>query len=367
MPAGAEVTVPLPVPALLTVTGKVSSVNVAVTVVAAAIATVQVPVPVQPPPLQPANVEPAVGAADSVTPVPTAYGSLQSAPHAMPAGLELTVPAPVPALAIVSVTWVAVNIAVTVAAAVMVSAQVPVPVQPPPLQPTKVEPALGVAVSVTIAPCAKSSVQSAPQLMPAGDDTTVPAPAPLRSTVSVCKIGLKVAVTVVAAASATMHDAVPVQPPPLQPANTEPAVGEAVSVITVPALNCAPQVAPQLMPAGVDATVPAPRPALVTVSVYCLSANSAVTSVAPLTTTVHGAVPAQPPPVQPTKVESAAGAAVSVTLDAGGNCSLQSAPQVMPVGAEVTVPLPLPERVTSSDWLRAKVATIDVGPEGSPC
>src|SRR2546426_7720986 len=47
--------------------GGVMSVNVAVTVVAALRVTVQAPGPEQPPPLQPLKVEPAAGAAVSVT------------------------------------------------------------------------------------------------------------------------------------------------------------------------------------------------------------------------------------------------------------------------------------------------------------
>ncbi len=72
------------------------------------------------------------------------------------------------------------------------------------------------------------------------------------------------------------------------------------------------------MPVGVEVTEPAPRPALLTVSVYWRSVKVAVTSVAPLTTTTQVPVPEQPPPLQPANVESAAGVAVSVTEVAGG-------------------------------------------------
>ena len=72
IPAGALVTVPLPAPALLTVSAKLGTPNVAVTVVAAVSVTVHVPVPEQLPPLQPVNVEPVAGAAVSVSAVPLA-------------------------------------------------------------------------------------------------------------------------------------------------------------------------------------------------------------------------------------------------------------------------------------------------------
>ena len=58
-PAGELVTVPLPSPALVTVSANDGSMKVAVTEVAALSVTVQVPVPVQPPPLHPLKVEPA--------------------------------------------------------------------------------------------------------------------------------------------------------------------------------------------------------------------------------------------------------------------------------------------------------------------
>jgi len=97
MPVGALVTVPLPVPALVTVSAKDGRANVAVTLCAALIVTLQVPVPVQPP-LQPANSEPAAGAAVNVTAAPLANAAEQVAPHEMPLGALVTVPAPVPAL-----------------------------------------------------------------------------------------------------------------------------------------------------------------------------------------------------------------------------------------------------------------------------
>src|SRR5947209_1703289 len=185
MPAGELVTVPLPVPALLTVRAKVGAVKVAVTVVAAESVTVQAPVPEQPPPLQPLKVEPAAGAAVSVTAVPLAKLAAQVAPQVMPAGLLVTVPAPVPALGTVSVKVCRVNVAVTVVAALKVTVQAPVPEQPPPLQPPKVEPAAGAAVSVTAVPFVKLAAQVAPQVMPAGLLVTLPAPGPALETVSV--------------------------------------------------------------------------------------------------------------------------------------------------------------------------------------
>src|SRR5438876_9580094 len=95
---------------------------------------------------------------------------------------------------------------------------------------------------------------------------TAPAPGPTIETVIV-KVGVKVAVTVVAAETVTTHDPVPEQPPPLQPPKVEPAAGAAVSVTAVPFVKLAVQVAPQLIPAGELLTVPFPVPAGVTVRV----------------------------------------------------------------------------------------------------
>jgi hypothetical protein len=107
---------------------------------------------------------------------------------------------------------------------------------------------------------------------------------------------------------------VPEQPPPLQPSKAESRPGFAVNVITVPALKVAEQVLPQLMPAGLELTLPRPRPDLLTVSVNFWTAKVAVTVVAAVIVTVHVPVPEQPPPLQPVNVEPLAGDAVSVTL-----------------------------------------------------
>src|SRR2546427_6989810 len=168
IPAGELVTVPLPVPAGVTVRAKVCTVNVAVTVVAAESVTVQVPVPEQPPPLQPVKVEPAAGVAVSVTAVPLEKLAEQVAPQLIPAGELVTVPLPVPALLTVSAKLGRLKVAVTVVAAETVTAHVPVPEQPPPLQPLKVEPAAGAAVSVTAGPLARPPAHVAPQGGPAG-------------------------------------------------------------------------------------------------------------------------------------------------------------------------------------------------------
>ena len=79
IPAGALVTVPVPVPALETVRWWVRRrrSKVAVTVWSADIVRVQVPVPVQSP-LQPVNTEPASGVAVNTTEVPSPKSARRS-------------------------------------------------------------------------------------------------------------------------------------------------------------------------------------------------------------------------------------------------------------------------------------------------
>ena len=101
--------------------------------------------------------------------------------------------------------------------------------------------------------------------------------------------------------------------------NVEPAAGLAERV-TLPLGKLLEQVAPQEIPAGVLETVPAPVPALLTVSGTSCRSKVAVTVVAAVRETVQVPVPEQPPPLQPVKVEPAAGLAERVTLCRSGSC-----------------------------------------------
>ena len=225
------------------------------------------------------------------------------------------------------------KVAVTVVAAETVTTHDPVPEHPPPLQPLKVEPAAGVAVSVTAVPLGKLAEQVAPQVIPTGELVTVPLPVPALLTVS-AKVGrLKVAVTVVAAETVTVQAPVPEHPPPLQPVKVEPAAAVAVRVTAVPLVKLAEQVAPQVMPAGELVTVPLPVPAGVTVRVKLCRVKVAVTVVAAETVTTLDPAPEQPPPAQPVKVEPAAGVAVNVTAVPLAKLAEQLAPQLIPPGS----------------------------------
>ena len=318
------------------------------TVVAALSVTVQVPVPEQPPPVQPEKVEPAAGVAVKVTAVPLANAAEHVAPQEMPVGLLLTVPEPAPDLLNVSVKDCSVNVAVTVVSALSATVQVPVPVQPPPLQPVKVEPAAGVAVRVTAVPTVNEAEQVAPHEMPEGALVTVPLPVPVLVRLRAKDCWTKPAVTEVAALSVTVQVPVPAQPPPVQPVKVEPAAGVAVRVTAVPLANALEHVAPHEMPAGLLVTVPAPAPALLTVRVKDGTVNVAVTVVPAFSVTVQVPVPEQPPPLQPVKVEPAAGVAVRVTAVPPAYAAMHVAPQEMPAGLLVTVPIPEPVLFTVS-------------------
>jgi len=69
------------------------------------------------------------------------------------------------------------KVAVTDWAVFMLTTQLPVPEQAP-HQPPKVEPPAGDCVRVTLVPLGKLALQVEPQLMPDGEDVTVPVPLP---------------------------------------------------------------------------------------------------------------------------------------------------------------------------------------------
>ena len=96
------------------------------------------------------------------------------------------------------------------------------------------------------------------------------------------------------------------------------------------------------MPTGFDVTEP--EPCTMTLSANCPAATGeklAVTVVAAFITTTQVPVPEQPAPLQPANWNPAAGVAVSVTFVPALYDSVQSAPQAIPGGTELTLPEPL--------------------------
>lgn len=113
------------------------------------------------------------------------------------------------------------NCAVTVVFAVRLKEQVPVPAQVLPLQPAKVLPKAGVAVSVIRAPIGSVSVQLLPQLIASpADRTTVPAPDPTFAIeIVACGVWVNVAATLLAVFIVTVQEGVVPEQAPLHPLN----------------------------------------------------------------------------------------------------------------------------------------------------
>src|SRR5438876_144320 len=68
-------------------------------------------------------------------------------------------------------------------------------------------------------------------------------------------------------------------------------------------------------------------------------------------------VPAQPPPLQPVKVELASGVAVKVTAVPLANGAEHAAPQAIPAGLLVTVPAPAPEQPPPLQPVKVELAS----------
>src|SRR5262249_41069596 len=157
--------------------------------------------------------------------------------------------------------------------------------------------------------------------------------------VSVKDCSAKVAVTDCAAFTVTVQVlTVPVQPP-LQPVKVEPAAGVAVKVTAGPIVKGGGQGAPPENPVGAPGTggVAGEPRVLVRGRGKDGGGRLAGTEGAACTVRVQVlAVPVQPP-LQPVKVEPAAGVAVNVTAVPIVKDVEQVVPQEIPVGALVTV------------------------------
>ena len=149
------------------------------------------------------------GVAVNVTGVPYGNGAEHCAPQLTPDGEDVTVPEPV-----VLTSTTGLNTAPTALSPVSVTVQLPVPLHPPPLQPANTCPVPALALKVTALPWPKLALQTAPQLMPAGDELTLPRPC--LTTLKVRGNASKVAVTATAWLIVTLQLVLPLQAP-LQP------------------------------------------------------------------------------------------------------------------------------------------------------
>jgi hypothetical protein len=132
-----------------------------------------------------------------------------------------------------------------------------------------------------------------------------------------------------------------------QPEKTDPDIGVAVNTTNLLVAYDSEQVAPQLIPLGMEVTVPVPEPALVTVSVN-ICANVAVTDLAAFIVTVQEVLVPIQSPDQLENIEPVSGVAVNVTDMLLAYEAEQVAPQSISVGVEVTMPVPDPALVTVS-------------------
>src|SRR5262245_26451106 len=139
-----------------------------------------------------------------------------------------------------------------------------------------------------------------------------------------------------------MHGTVPERAPD-QPTNLERAAASAVRVTVVPCVKVCAHVEPQLIPAGLEVTVPSPFPAFASVSVLSVS-NVAVATRSALIVRAQVPLPEQSPD-QPTNDDPGAAVAVSCTGTAA-NGAEHVEPQLISFAPDMTVPEPLPVLAT---------------------
>jgi len=188
-----DVTLPPPIPALLTVSVKRCRLKMATTDLAALMVTVQVAPETASHPLQRSKVDPVSACAVRVTTVLLSYDAEQVDPQLIGLGvggleLEVTVPLPLPALPSVSVKDCRLKMATTDLVALMVTVQVAPETVSHPLQLLKVDPVSACAVRVTIVPLSYKAEQAVPQLIwlaLAGLELEVTVPLPLPALLTV--------------------------------------------------------------------------------------------------------------------------------------------------------------------------------------
>jgi hypothetical protein len=210
-----------------------------------------------------------------------------------------------------------------------------------------------VSCTVPVVPGKAVSTKPNTALLPGVVVTVEELPCPIPIVTGLLAL-LKVAVTAVAAVNVTTQVPVPVQPPPLHPANVEPSAAAAVSVTAVPLAKFAAQVVGQLIPAGALVTVPVPLPASATVNANVLPVlNVAVTVATALNDIVQvGGLVCGLAGVQlllkPANEDPSPAVAVNVTSVPVGKPAEHVLGQVILAGLLVTVPVPVPASVIVS-------------------
>ena len=129
----------------------------------------------------------------------------------------------------------------------------------------------------------------------------------------------------------------------------------------VPLSYCAVQTLPQSILVSALATLPEPVPST-TVKPYCgggAGPKVAVTDLLAFMVTLHEVAPVQAP-LQPLNTWPASGVAAKLTVVPDENVFEQVAPQLIPAGTLVTVPVPVPDFATVSVYRGEKTAVTAV-------
>jgi len=194
IPAGLEVTVPLPPTVTCSEPFCAAAAKLAPTLWGAFIVTVQVEALPEQAPVHPTKVLPDAGAADNVTAVPLAYDWLHvpGLVQLMPAGFEVTEPAPPTVTCSGSICTAGAKLAETFSVALATITHVGVLPEHTPPHPTNVCPDAGAALRVTVVPSGNGWLQlfGPTQFSPVGLEVTVPEP-PIVSTIgAVCAVKL---------------------------------------------------------------------------------------------------------------------------------------------------------------------------------